>query len=98
MRYQTPNALRHDARTLAQDARTLVQATADVADEKVSAARQRISEAIERGKSIYTGVQSEVFKKAKAADEHVREHPYQSIAVALGVGVLLGLMFSRRNK
>jgi len=34
---------------------------------------------------------------ARRADHAVRAHPYESLAVALGTGVLLGAVLARRN-
>jgi ElaB/YqjD/DUF883 family membrane-anchored ribosome-binding protein len=33
---------------------------------------------------------------ADATDEYVRENPWQSVGIAAGVGLLLGLLLSRR--
>lgn len=95
--YKTPEALRHDARTVAEDARALMEATAEFTDEKVAKARKRLADALEQGRGIYAGLQEKAVDGAKAVDECVREHPYQSIAIAFGVGALLGVLLSRRN-
>jgi ElaB/YqjD/DUF883 family membrane-anchored ribosome-binding protein len=95
--YQTPEALRHDARTLAEDARALYEATAELTDEKISGARKRLADALDRGRGIYSGLQEKAVEGAKAVDGCVRDHPYQSIAMAFGVGALLGILLSRRN-
>ena len=34
-------------------------------------------------------------ERAKAADKVVRDHPYQTIGIALGVGVLIGMSARR---
>ena len=34
---------------------------------------------------------------ARRTDRRIRTHPYQSLAVALGAGLLLGMALSRRN-
>ena len=82
--------------TLADDARALMAATADVAGEKVSDARKRLAAALESGKEIYGRVKAKAVEGAKVADEAVHEHPYQAIAVGVGVGVLLGYLIARR--
>ena len=33
---------------------------------------------------------------AKATDKVIREHPYQSIGVAFGIGVLIGVLVTRK--
>jgi ElaB/YqjD/DUF883 family membrane-anchored ribosome-binding protein len=91
--YTTSN----DRGTLAEDARALMAATADVAGEKVSDARKRLAAALERGKEICVRVREKAVDGAKAADAAVREHPYQAIGIALGVGALLGYLVSRRR-
>jgi ElaB/YqjD/DUF883 family membrane-anchored ribosome-binding protein len=82
--------------TLAEDARALMTATADVAGEKVSDARKRLAAALESGKEIYGRVKAKAVEGAKAADEAVHEHPYQAIAIGVGVGALLGYLIARR--
>jgi ElaB/YqjD/DUF883 family membrane-anchored ribosome-binding protein len=85
-----------DMGTLAEDARALMVATADVAGEKVGEARQRLAAALERGKEIAGRVRDKAIAGAKATDIAVHEHPYQAIAVGVGVGALLGYLIARR--
>ena len=82
--------------TLAEDARALMAATADVAGEKVSEARKRLAAALESGKQILGRVKDKAVEGAKATDEAVREHPYQALVVAFGVGAIAGYLISRR--
>ena len=86
----------NDMGTLAEDARALMAATADVAGEKVSEARKRLAAALESGKELYGRVRDKTVEKAKAVDETVHEHPYQAIGLAFGVGVLIGVLVTRR--
>ena len=85
-----------DMGTLAEDARALMAATADVAGEKVSEARKRLAAALESGKKILGQVKDKAVEGAKATDEAVREHPYQALAIAFGVGAIAGYLISRR--
>jgi len=89
-------ATSNDMGTLAEDARALMAATADVAGEKVDEARKRLASALERSKEIYGCVREKAVEGAKAADEAVREHPYQAIGIAFGVGALIGILAARR--
>ena len=89
-------AISNDMATLAEDARALMAATADVAGEKVGEARKRLAAALERGKEMYGRVREKAVEGAKAADEAVRQHPYQAIGIAFGVGALIGYLASRR--
>src|SRR5512134_3717094 len=95
MNEQTQSTHR-DTGTLAEDARALMEATADVAGEKVGEARKRLAAALESSKEIYGRVREKAVEGAKAADETLREHPYEGIGVALGVGALIGFLVARR--
>lgn len=89
-----------DLRALADDAEALIRATADDASEKAKEARSRLTTALEKAKATYDDLQSQGIESAKAAakkaDETIRAHPYESLAVAFGVGMLLGALLKRR--
>lgn len=87
----------HEFGSLSDDAKALLSATVDVADEKVRQARNRLSAAIDRSKEAWVRVQGRAIETAKATDHTIRMHPYRAIGVALGVGALLGVIWSRRR-
>jgi ElaB/YqjD/DUF883 family membrane-anchored ribosome-binding protein len=91
-------ATSNDVGTLAEDERALMAATADVAREKVSEARKRLAAALDSGKNIVGRVKEKAVEGAKAADQVVRESPYQTIAIAFGVGAVIGFLLARRNR
>jgi ElaB/YqjD/DUF883 family membrane-anchored ribosome-binding protein len=90
-------AISDDMSRLADDARALMAATADVAGEKVGDARKRLAAALERGKEVCGRVREKAIESAKAADVVVREHPYQAIAIGVGVGAIIGYLVARRG-
>src|SRR5262245_54064714 len=87
--YETPTAVRHDAETLMDDARDLIEATSDVADQKVVEARKRLSFALDRARVTAQRMQERATELAKRADVAVRDHPYESAAVAFGIGAIV---------
>jgi ElaB/YqjD/DUF883 family membrane-anchored ribosome-binding protein len=89
-------AISEDVSQLAEDARALLSATADVAGDKVNDARKRLAVALERAKEIAGDVRDKAVAGARAADATVREHPYQAIGIALGVGAIAGYLVARR--
>jgi ElaB/YqjD/DUF883 family membrane-anchored ribosome-binding protein len=89
-------ATSNDMGTLAEDARALMTATADVAGDKIAEARRRLAAALDSGKKILGRVKEKAVEGTKATDEAVHEHPYQAIAVAFGVGALVGYLVVRR--
>ena len=86
----------NDVGTLAEDACALMAATADVAGEKVGEARKRLAAALESGKEIYGRVRAKAVEGARAADQTVHDHPYQTIGIAFSLGALIGFLVTRR--
>lgn len=86
-----------DLENLADDARALLAATADVAEERVVAARKRLSAVLDKGVDALGHVQDQAMAGVKVADKTIRQHPYESIGIALGLGALIGYLLARRN-
>ena len=86
-----------ESENLVEDTQELLAATAHIAEEKVVEARKRLAAALERGKEVWNNVQEKAVAGAKATDKVIRDHPYQSIGVAFGIGALIGFLLSRRN-
>lgn len=95
-RFETPDAVKHDAANLADEARALLEATAEVTDEKVAEARKRLETVLANSKSKLAALREKASQGAKVADETVRKHPYESIAAAFGIGALVGCLIARR--
>ena len=91
------NEFAEPAQHLVEYARELLEATAHVAEEKVVEARKRLAAAIERGKDAWHTVQESAVSGAKATDRAIREHPYPTIGIAFGVGLLVGFLARRRE-
>jgi ElaB/YqjD/DUF883 family membrane-anchored ribosome-binding protein len=85
-----------DLKTVAHDAEDLMKATADQAGEKVAELRNRLSQALESAKQTCQRLEEKTVEAAKATDRVIREHPYQSLGVAFGLGVLIGVLVARR--
>ena len=96
-KYETPEALRHDARSLAEDAHALLEVTADITDKKVAAARERLSAALEHGQEAYAHLQERALRGAKVVDQAVHKHPYPTVFAAVGLGALIGFILARRS-
>jgi ElaB/YqjD/DUF883 family membrane-anchored ribosome-binding protein len=95
-RYETPEAVKHDFGSLAEDARALLVATAESTDERVTEARRRLETALNTAKGKLSDLKERAVAGAHAADTCVREYPYQSIAIAFGVGAVVGFIVTRK--
>ena len=88
--------MKEDLRVLVHDAEDLLKATASDVSEKAKEARSRLAATLEKAKETCHRLQEKTAAAAKATDKVIREHPYQSIGVAFGLGLLLGVLVSRR--
>ena len=86
-----------DLKTVARDAEDLMKATAGDVGDKAKEARARLSATLESAKESLRALQEKAIAGAKAADRTIREHPYESIGIAFGLGVLIGVLVNRRN-
>jgi len=88
--------LAKDLKVVMGDAEDLLKATAGQAGEKVTEVRARLTEAIESAKVSCQHLQDRTVEAAKATDKVIRSHPYESIGIAFGVGLLIGVLVTRR--
>ena len=93
---QANERLSSDLRSVVQDAEELMQATAGQAGEKVSAVRGRLSAALETAKETCRRFEEKTVAAAKATDKTIRAHPYESIGIAFGLGLLVGVLVARK--
>lgn len=89
-----------DLRLVIADAEELLRMTADQAGESAADIRSRVQARMNQAKTDLIHLQEAAVAKAKAAghatDEFVHENPWKSIGIAAGVGLLMGLLVSRR--
>jgi ElaB/YqjD/DUF883 family membrane-anchored ribosome-binding protein len=93
---QTSETLADSLRTVVHDAEDLMKATASQGGEKASEARSRLAAALESAKATCERLQDKTVAAAKATDRCIRAHPYESIGVAFGLGLLIGVLIRRR--
>ena len=91
----TQNLL-HDLRQVVQDGEEVLRAGAGELGEKSSAARAKLAAALECAKETGRKLQERTVAGAKATDKVIREHPYQFIGLAFGVGLLIGVLANRK--
>jgi len=81
---------------VATESQELLTATAGAVGEKAHAVRERLSDAFDRARENCREVEEKTIRSAKATDKVIRTHPYHSIGIAFGIGVLLGVLVTRR--
>ena len=93
---QANEKLAGDLKAVMRDSEELMKATAGQVGEKVSEVRKRLAAALESAKATCQRLEEKTVAAAKATDRTIREHPYESIGIAFGLGLLVGVLVARR--
>jgi ElaB/YqjD/DUF883 family membrane-anchored ribosome-binding protein len=63
-------------------------------------AAERVSESLDQGRAALNELQAAIAEKTRecveTTDVYVRNNPWQAIGIAAGVGLVIGLLMSRR--
>src|SRR4051812_38791151 len=94
----------HTAEELIENLRSLIaeaEATlsgdvVEKSNETLAELRSRLESGLNRLNGYYSQAKQRVVAGAKVTDDTIRTHPYESAAIALAVGVLLGALIRRR--
>jgi ElaB/YqjD/DUF883 family membrane-anchored ribosome-binding protein len=85
---------------IATDAEALVRETADVVGERAKELRTRIAQSASKARAQLEELEETVVDKtrlaAKQTDDYVRDHPWESIGIGVAIGVVLGVLLTRR--
>lgn len=96
----TKDKLAADLRVVIADAEELLKATASQAGEKVAAARVKIQDSLDTAKAKLASLGEAGVGKAKeaaaATDDFVHEHPWKAVGIGAAIGVIVGMLISRR--
>jgi ElaB/YqjD/DUF883 family membrane-anchored ribosome-binding protein len=92
--------LSRDVRAMVDDAEALLRHAVRDAGEGYDDARSRLERSLKNARTELEGVEHAVLDNARrakqATDEYVHQHPWQSMGIGAGVGLLLGMLISRR--
>jgi ElaB/YqjD/DUF883 family membrane-anchored ribosome-binding protein len=92
----TMGKLVQDFKVVIHDAESLLKASAGELGDKAKEARARLAASLDSAKVNFHKVEERAFAGAKATDKIIREHPYQSIGIAFGIGLLIGVLVVRK--
>ena len=85
-----------DLKTVTKDAEELLKTVSGDRANGSHEMRTRLSSAIESAKATYHRLEEKTVAGAKATDKVIREHPYQSLGVVFGMGLLVGVLVARK--
>jgi len=92
--------LADDFRAVVRDAEQLLRHAAKEAGDGYTEARERLEASLQTAREELATLEHAVADSARragrATDGYVHRHPWESVAVGAGVGLLLGLLIGRR--
>jgi ElaB/YqjD/DUF883 family membrane-anchored ribosome-binding protein len=92
--------LRSELSSLKSDLDALVSRAPSLSDDELSQAHARLMAQFSSLRYAAKGIASEASRQinrgVETTTEYVKDRPMQSVAVAVGTGLLLGLLFNRR--
>jgi ElaB/YqjD/DUF883 family membrane-anchored ribosome-binding protein len=94
---QSTEKLLQDLKEVVRDGEELLRAGAEELGERGAAAKEKLAAALEVARETQHRLQKQAAAGVKAADKYIRHNPYQSIGIAFGAGMLLGLLAMRRK-
>ena len=99
---QTPDALLADLHTLVSEAEKMIgESISEPAADAVESLRARFAVAQESLGEMYATAKHKTVAAAQTAahttDHAIRANPYQSLAIAAGVGLIIGVLLGRRS-
>jgi ElaB/YqjD/DUF883 family membrane-anchored ribosome-binding protein len=93
-------ALKADLAAVMRDAEALMKASADAGGDKVNEARTRIRESLESAKRRLIEAERSAMRQGEeavaATEDYVKRNPWQSVGIAAGVGLVIGVLLARR--
>ncbi len=82
--------------SMAHDAEDFVRETSTGLGDRAREARARLASSMASAKASLAKLNEKAVQSAKATDRVIRDHPYQSIGIAFGVGILIGVLVTRK--
>ncbi len=96
----TKEKLIDDVKIVLRDADVLLRETAGQLGDKAKDARERVERGLKAAKDHLLELQEQSVEQAKiaakATDEFVHDHPWQSVGIAFAVGALIGVIIGRK--
>jgi ElaB/YqjD/DUF883 family membrane-anchored ribosome-binding protein len=83
------SSLMTDLKAVIADAEELLRATADQAGPRIDEVRARAEESLRAAREHLRGAGAEL-------DTQVRAHPWAAVGIAAGVGLVIGILLSRK--
>ncbi len=92
-------ALAEELRNVVNQAEELLRAVGEDSGEVISTLRSRVNDAVDTAKSRLSDLEEQATEATRratsTAETFIRDNPWATVGVAVGVGLLLGALLSR---
>lgn len=92
--------LTEELRNVVHDAQEMLNHQIESADDSYRDARKKLAQSVERANRQLQGAERAVFeqtkKVARETDHYVHDHPWESVGLGAGIGLLVGLLIARK--
>ena len=92
--------LLEEFQALVRDTEILLQHSASLVGDQAEELRAQIRDSLGRARTTLKNTEETVVQRGRAAvgatEDYVQTHPWQTIGIAAGIGILIGMLISRR--
>lgn len=86
-----------DLQVLIEESEKLLNDSASLVGEEADNLRSQVSLKLRQARDAVSGVREKAQPVVDATQEYIGGHPWQTVAVSAGFGVVVGLLLGRRN-
>ncbi|MHC6226420.1 ElaB/YgaM/YqjD family protein [Pseudomonas sp. X10] len=86
-----------ELQALIEESEKLLNDSASLVGEEAETLRAQISLKLSQARDAVNGVRSKAQPVVEATQEYIGDHPWQTVAISAGLGLVVGLLLGRRN-
>jgi len=94
---ERPNDILDELHALVSKAEKVISRGLKTDPEIATTVREHLRDSGAHIGELYSGAKKQIMAGAKGTHHAIRTNPYQSLAIATGVGVLIGVLAGRRS-
>jgi ElaB/YqjD/DUF883 family membrane-anchored ribosome-binding protein len=95
-----PDSLLDEFQALVNDTERLLQHSASLAGDQADSLREDIRSSLSRARETLQHAETSLREQGKiavdATEDYVQKHPWQALGLSAAIGMLIGLLLSRR--
>jgi len=86
-----------ELQSLIEESEKLLKDGASLVGEEAETLRQQVSQKLQQARDSVSGVRERALPVVEATQTYIGGHPWQTVAISAGFGLVVGLLLGRRN-